>query len=64
MVSNTEINANDAENKIYRNTIEPVKEFTSVRWAQTACFVLIAIMNLSAWIDLQGLFVEIPLIIP
>ncbi|CAF1080123.1 unnamed protein product [Adineta steineri] len=64
MVSNTEINANDAENKIYRNTIGPVKEFTSVRWAQTACFVLIAIMNLSAWIDLQGLFVEIPLIIP
>jgi riboflavin transporter 2 len=26
--------------------------------------MLIAIMNLSAWIDLQGLFVEIPLIIP
>lgn len=37
---------------------------TSVGWARTACFILIAVMNLSSWIDLQGLFVEIPLIIP
>nr|ACI90374.1 G protein-coupled receptor-like protein [Philodina roseola] len=32
--------------------------------ARIICFLLIAIMNLSAWIDLQGLFVEIPLIVP
>ena len=37
---------------------------TSERWARVLCFALIAIMNLSAWIDLQGLFVEIPLIVP
>jgi len=37
---------------------------SSKRWAQNVCFILIAIMNLSAWIDLQGLFVEIPLIVP
>jgi riboflavin transporter 2 len=37
---------------------------TSARWPRIVCFTLIAIMNLSAWIDLQGLFVEIPLIVP
>ena len=38
--------------------------FSSLRWARILCFILIAVMNLSAWIDLQGLFVEIPLIVP
>ncbi|CAF3397861.1 unnamed protein product [Rotaria sp. Silwood1] len=36
----------------------------SSRWAQTTCFTLIVIMNLSAWIDIQGIMVELPLIIP
>lgn len=36
----------------------------SSQWAQTACFVLIVIMNLSAWIDIQGIMIELPLIIP
>lgn len=36
----------------------------SNRWARIVCFLSIAIMNLSAWIDLQGLYVELPLIVP
>ncbi|CAF1384336.1 unnamed protein product [Adineta ricciae] len=34
------------------------------RWAQVTCFILIVIMNLSSWIDIQGIMVELPLIIP
>ncbi|CAF4146118.1 unnamed protein product [Rotaria magnacalcarata] len=33
------------------------------QWARTTCFILVAVMNLSAWIDVQGLIVEIPLIV-
>ncbi|UJR29579.1 hypothetical protein I4U23_010796 [Adineta vaga] len=42
---------------------QPKRNITS-KSPQIICFVLIVIMNLSAWIDLQGLFVELPLITP
>ncbi|CAF0857880.1 unnamed protein product [Adineta ricciae] len=37
---------------------------SKMRTAQLICFGLIAVMNLSSWIDLYGVFTELPLIIP
>lgn len=41
----------------------PSSSLKSRKWAETTCYVLIIIMNLSTWIDLNSIWVELPLIV-
>ncbi|UJR11697.1 hypothetical protein I4U23_015878 [Adineta vaga] len=43
---------------------QPIIKSSKGKTAQIVCFTLIVIMNLSSWIDLYGVFTELPLIIP
>ncbi|CAF1122566.1 unnamed protein product [Didymodactylos carnosus] len=63
-ISNTHFDENDTEKELHHGVIQHTPEIHSLGWARIACYVLVAIMNLSAWIDMQGLFVELPLIVP
>ncbi|CAF1336008.1 unnamed protein product [Rotaria sordida] len=47
----------------YNDSHQSVHKQSKRKYAQIICFILIVVMNLSAWIDLQGVFVELPIMI-
>ncbi|CAF1285964.1 unnamed protein product [Rotaria sordida] len=55
----TQVDSINESNVSHRNVHEHPKR----KYAQIICFILIVVMNWSSWIDLNGVFVELPIMI-